>query len=129
MVVLVFRRGSFQPGSVPNWLLGEHRGLNLGERQDVVHRAGAVALGVERDVEEAERLERGGDLVEGLDRERAGQLGPGDLDAGEVAVVTDADLAEAERVQGLLGALHLAEVLAGDRAAVLDAAGEAGPGG
>jgi len=44
-------------------------------------------------------------------------------------VVADADLMEAERVEGLFGLLDLREVFAGDRTPVLDARGEAGGGG
>ena len=38
-----------------------------GGGEDFVHGAGAVALGVEGDVEEAEGLEGGGDAVEGVE--------------------------------------------------------------
>ncbi len=41
-------------------------------REDVVHAAGAVALGVECDVEETEGFERGGDAIQGFDREGVG---------------------------------------------------------
>jgi hypothetical protein len=44
-------------------------------------------------------------------------------------VVADADLMEAERVEGVFGALDLAEIFDGDWAAVLDARGEACAGG
>ena len=44
-------------------------------------------------------------------------------------MVADADLREAERVEGVFGLLDLGEVFAGDGAAVLDARGEAGAGG
>ena len=100
-----------------------------GGGEDFVHGAGAVALGVEGDVEEAEGAEGGGDAVEGFDGEGAGEFGAGDFDAGEVAVVADADLLEAEGVEGGFGLLDLAEIFAGDGAAVLDAGGEAGAGG
>ncbi len=63
------------------------------------------------------------------ERERAGQVVAGDFDAGEVAVVADADLGEAEGVEGVFGLLDLGEIFAGDGAAVLDARGEAGAGG
>ena len=61
--------------------------------------------------------------------EGAGEVFAGDFDAGEVAVVTDADLGEAEGVEGGFGLFDLGEVFAGDGAAVLDAGGEAGAGG
>ncbi len=95
-------------------------------REDIVHTAGAVALRIERDIEEAEGLERGGDPVESFDGEGAGEFGAGDLDAGEVSVVANADLAEAEGVKRLFGLLDLGEVFASDGTAVLDARGEAG---
>ena len=100
-----------------------------GGGEDFVHGAGAVALGVEGDVEEAEGAEGGGDAVEGFDVEGAGEFGAGDFDAGEVSVVADSDLLEAEGVQGGFGLFDLGEVFAGDGAAVLDAGGEAGAGG
>ena len=96
--------------------------------QCVVHGAGAVALGVQGDVEEAEGFEGGGDAVEGFQGEGAGEVGAGDLDAGEVSVVADADLGEAEGMEGFLGLLDLGEVFAGDGATVLDAGREAGGG-
>ncbi|MCU1224362.1 MAG: hypothetical protein JWQ42_2455 [Edaphobacter sp.] len=101
-------------------------GSDGGGGEDVVHAAGAVALRVQGDVEEAEGAEGGGDAVEGFERERVREFGAGDLDAGEVAVVADTDLMEAEGVEGSFGLLDLGEVFAGDGAAVLDAGGEAG---
>ena len=97
--------------------------------QYVVHAAGAVALGVKGDVEEAQGLESGGDAVEGFDGEGLRQFGAGDLDAGQLAVVADANLMEAEGAEGFFCLLDLGEVFAGDGAAVLDARGEAGGGG
>ena len=44
-------------------------------------------------------------------------------------MVADADLGEAEGVEGGFGLLDLREIFAGDGAAVLDARGEAGGGG
>ena len=44
-------------------------------------------------------------------------------------MVADADLLEAESVEGGFGLLDLGEIFAGDGAAVLDARGEAGGGG
>src|SRR3984957_19048454 len=96
-----------------------------GGGEDVVHAAGAVAFGVEGDVEEAERLDCGGDLFEDGESEGSGEIFAGDFDASEVAVVADADLGEAEGVEGGFGLFDLREILAGDGAAVLDAGGEA----
>ena len=67
-----------------------------GGGEDFVHAAGAVALGVEGDVEEAERFEGCGDAVESVEREGAGEIFADYLDAGEIAVVADADAMEAE---------------------------------
>src|SRR6266851_10229295 len=97
-----------------------------GGGEDVVHAAGAVAFGVESDVKEAEGLDGGGDLFEDGEREGAGEILAGDFDAGEIAVVADADLGEAESVKGGFGVLDLREIFAGDGAAVLDARGQAG---
>ena len=97
--------------------------------EDVVHAAGAVAFGVESDVEEAQRLDGGGNFFEDGESEGAGEVLAGDFDSSEVAVVPDADLGKAESVKGRFGLLDLREIFAGDRAAVLDARGEAGGGG
>ncbi len=86
-------------------------------------------MGVERDVLEAEHLERGGDAVEDVEVKSARQVGAGDLDAGEVAVVPDADLGEAESMEVVFGAFDLGKGLGGDGTAVLDARGKAGAGG
>src|SRR3979409_2595903 len=96
-------------------------GSNSGRREDVVHAAGAVAFGVESDVEEAERLDGGGDLFEDGKIEGAGEVLAGECDAGELAVVADADLEETERVKGGFGLLDLREIFAFYGAAVFDA--------
>ena len=97
--------------------------------EDLVHGSGAVALGVEGDVQEAEGFEGLRDLVEGFEVEDPVEVFAGYFDAGEVAVVADADLREAEAVECLFGLLDLGEVFAGNWASVLDAGGEAGTGG
>lgn len=97
--------------------------------ENFVHAAGAVALGVEGDVKEAEGAHGGSDLVEGFEIEGAGEFGAGDFYAGQVSVVADADLMEAEGVEGFFGLLDLSEIFAGYGAAVFDAGGEAGAGG
>ena len=86
----------------------------------MVHAAGAVAFGVEGDVEEAERLDGGGDCLEDGEEEGAGEIVTGDFDAGEVAVMADSDLGEAEGVEGGFGLLDLGEIFAGDGPAVFD---------
>ena len=100
-----------------------------GGKKGLIHRAGAVAFGVDSDVEESEWLDGGGDLCENREREGARKVFDGDFDAGDVAVVADADLREAEGVKGGFGLLDLREVFAGDGPAVLDARGEASGGG
>ena len=78
-----------------------------GGREDVVHAAGAVAFGVDGDVEEAQGLDGGGDFFKEGKRERAGEIFAGDFDAGKVAVVADADLRETEGVEGGFALLDL----------------------
>ncbi len=94
----------------------------------MIHRAGAVAFGVDSDVDESEWLDGGGDLCENREREGARKVFDGDFDAGDVAVVADSDLREAEGVEGGFGLLDLGEIFAGDGAAVFDARGEASGG-
>lgn len=68
---------------------------------------------------------------DGFDRfyvEGAGQVFDGDFDAGEIVVGADADLLEAELVEGFFALLDPGEGLAGDGLTVLDARGEAGGG-
>ena len=98
------------------------------EGEGFVHGAGAVALRVESDVPEAEWAEGGGDSVKSVEREGAGEVGADDLYASKVAVVSDADLREAEAVESGFCAFDLRKIGGGDGAAVLDAGGEAGTG-
>src|ERR1700744_321244 len=100
--------------------LFELGGGDGGDGQHIVHGARAIALRVEGDVEEAQGAQSGGDAVKGFERESAGKVGAGDLDAGEVAMVTDANLGKAEGVESLFGLLDLAEVLACDWPTVLN---------
>lgn len=83
---------------------------------------------VEGDVLEAEWAEGGGDAVEDVERKGASEVGAGDLYAGKVAVVADADLGKAEAVENGFGAFDLRKIGGGDGTAVLDAGGEAGTG-
>src|SRR5438309_3771253 len=87
--------------------------------EDVVHAAGAIAFSVECDVEEAERLDGCCDFFEDGEREGSGEVFAGDFDAGEVAVVANSDLGEAESVKSGFGLFDLREVFAGDGTAVL----------
>ena len=57
-------------------------GSDGGGGEDVIHAAGAVAFCVEGHVEEAERLDGGGDFFEDGEREGAGEVFAGDFDAG-----------------------------------------------
>jgi hypothetical protein len=91
-----------------------------GGREDVVHAAGAVTFGIQGHIKEAERLDGGGDGLEGGKRERAGEVFGGNFDACKVSVVTHANLAEAEGVEGGFGLFDLGEIFAGDGAAILD---------
>src|ERR1039458_4597795 len=100
-----------------------------GHWEHVVHRAGTIALGVDRYEDKAERLQRLGDAIEHGEGQRAGKVVPRDLDPGQLAVVANANVEEAEGVQGFFGALNLAEVLGGDGPAVFDTRGEACAGG
>ena len=78
-----------------------------GGGKDIVHAARSVAFGVDGDIEEAERLDGRGDLFQHGEREGAGEIFAGDLDAGEVAVVAYADLGEAKDVESGFSLLDL----------------------
>ena len=92
-----------------------------GCEEGVVHGAGAVAFGVESDVEEAERFDSGGDGFEDGQRESARKVVAGYFDARQVAVVANTDLRKTESVKGFFSLLDLREIIACDGAAVLDA--------
>ena len=94
--------------------------------ENSVHAAGAIALRVESDVEEAEGAKCSSDVVEGFERECTGEFVTGDFDASKVAVMADADLLEAEVVKSFFGLFDLREIFASDGATVFDARGETG---
>jgi len=95
--------------------------------QDLVHRALAVAVQVERDVLEAQALQAAGDGVEDFQREGARQLGAGDLDPHQLRrVVAHAELAEAEFLQGFLGVFDQPDVVRRNRGAIGHARAETG---
>jgi len=96
------------------------------DRQHIVHRAGAITLGVERDVQEADGAQGHCDCIEHGKRQRAGQILTGDLDASKLAVMANTHLQKTERVESIFGPFNLAEVLDCHWAAVLDARGETG---
>src|SRR4051794_41830526 len=88
-------------------------GSDCGSGEEVVHAAGAIAFSVECDVEEAERLDGGGGFFEDREREGAGAVFAGDLDAGEVAVAAAGHLWEAEAVESGVGLFFSGEGYAG----------------
>ncbi len=100
-----------------------------GERQHFVHGAGAVAVAIDGGVLEARGADGGADALEHLAVEGGVHLFWRELDAGDGAMMTHAEAAQAERGECVLGALDLLQHLRGDAAAVLDARGEAGGGG
>ena len=71
-------------------------------------------------------FEDAGEFGGHLRGERAGQFLAGDLDANNISVMADADLAEAESVQSIFALLDHAEGFARDLASVLDARRQAG---
>src|SRR6187402_1869914 len=97
--------------------------------KEVVHRARAVSVRVDRYEPKACGMDGGRDRLDRFDVEGAGKVFNGDLDAGEVVVCANANLVESEFVEGFLALLDLGEGFAGDSLAVLDARGEAGGGG
>lgn len=98
-------------------------------RQNSVQGSGAEACAIDGDVLKSGAAQLGGDGVHHFQGEGALQLGAGDLDTGEFAVVADAELAKAKLPQALFGALDLFENFAGDRPSVFHAGGETGRGG
>ena len=94
-----------------------------------MERAGLEAAAIERDVLKADGLEALRDFLHGGNVEHGGHFVEGDFDAGDVAVMPHAELAQAEAAQEFLGLLDVAEGLGRDGKAVGDARGEAGGGG
>ena len=70
-----------------------------------------VSRGVQGDVEEAEGLEGGGDLVEGSEGQGARKIFAGDLDAGQGVVVANADLHKPHGMSQILGLFDLGQAL------------------
>ena len=99
------------------------------EGQHFVHGAGAVAIAVDSSVLEAGGADGGADALERLAVEGGIHLFRGELDAGDAAVVADAEAAKAEGGERVFGAFDLFKHLGGDAAAVFDARGEACGGG
>ena len=93
-----------------------------------VETAGTVAVEVEGDIAVAEAVQAGrhrgaeGGVIE------ASHLGRGGLEAGEVAVVADADLAQTAVAQVGFGGLDHGQGFTSDRGSVGQAGGEAGHG-
>ena len=89
--------------------------------QERVHRSGAEALQVERDELEAESFEDGGELRRDGGVQSTVQFLAGDLDADDVAVMAYAELAKAERANGIFATFDYVERLARHGAAIFDA--------
>ena len=86
-----------------------------------IHGTGAKAGAIERDVFEAGLLESRGDCIKHIHCEGAGQLSACEFDAGQLAVMANAQFAKAKLTQALFSLFNLAENFAGDGAAILDA--------
>src|SRR4029450_12244464 len=94
----------------------------------LVETARPEAAKVERHVDEAKLAEPLDDRLRSPVLPEARHLLAGDLQAGDFPVVADAELPEAERADGGLGPVDLAELLGGDGRAVREARGQAGHG-
>ena len=89
--------------------------------QERVHGAGAEPFEIQGHELETKRLENTGQFRGHLGRKGTRQLGLGNLDADNLAVVTDTELAEPEASQRILALLDRAEGLARNWASILDA--------
>ena len=98
----------------------------LPQRQRRIHRAGTETLKVKGDKLEAERFEDAREFRRHLGSKGARQFIPGNLDAHDVAVVTNAELTKSQTAQRILALLDLAQRLTCDWAPVLDARGQTG---
>jgi hypothetical protein len=96
-------------------------GDNLLNGENRIHAAGAISLGIEGDVEKAEWTQCRRDAVESFKRKSAWQFLARDLDAGEIAVMANANLPEAKIMESFLGLFNLGEIFWGNGTAVLDA--------
>ena len=92
-----------------------------GKRQHLVHGAGAVAVAVDGGVLEARGADGGTDAAEHLAVESGVHFLGRELDAGDAAVMANAEAAQAEGGECILSALDLFENFRGDAASVLDA--------
>lgn len=93
-----------------------------------IHGTAAVSLGIKSDVFEAAGANTGGDAIEHVEREGAGEFGAVDFDAGKLAVVADAELDEAELMEVLLGEFDLAQGIRSYGTAIFNTRGKAGGG-
>src|SRR5947208_1975615 len=105
------------------------RGLPLKRYELSVERPLAVAFKIEGDERKSEQLEDLDEAARHLGCERPRQLFGRDLDAHQLLVVADADLAEAELVQRLFAFFHDSEALGRDLDAVSDPRRQARRGG
>src|SRR5581483_8620415 len=120
-------------GWSPQRCVSSHRGLCLplhrrggGGTEGLVHAARAEALQVEGDVQEAERLQLRRDLTVEVRLEQTRHLAGGQLDAGELLMVANAHVAEAEAAQVLFCLVDPGELLHGNNLPIGDAGREAG---
>ena len=99
---------------------GQYLGCEQG-----IHGAGTEAFEVESDELEAQGFEDAGEFSSHLRTQRTRQLFAGNLDTHNVPVVTDPELAEAERADRVFALFDNSESFARNLASVLDAGGEA----
>ena len=103
--------------------------MQLVKGQECVHRSRAESFQVEGHEFEAELLEDGRDLGGHHGVQSAGQFVAVDLNAYDLAVMADPELAKSERANRVLATLDHIQRVASDRAAVLDTRGQASGGG
>src|SRR2546427_8331701 len=91
---------------------------NQGELQHFVHAARAIALEVERDILEAKLFDAACDRLGQTFGEEPRHVLRRKLDAGDLAMVADANLSIAELAQQLFRAVDLLQLLAADPLAI-----------
>ena len=97
-------------------------------RQGVVHAAGVITGQIEGDIGEAVVFQRADDVGAQRIVLQTGDVGCGELDAGQVAMGTHAQLAEAERAQIVFCSVDAGQPLSRQRITVGKAGGQAGGG-
>src|SRR3954452_19955162 len=91
------------------------------QRQHGVHRTGTITFAIECDVFKPKTFEYLGETRCHLRRKGTVEIFTRDLNAHQIAMMSDAALWKAEGVQRFLTLLHLREGFARDSASVLDA--------